>query len=652
MTWDVLSIAQSGLKAAQVGVNVTGNNIANASVPGYNRQTAVQVSSGTTNGVQYTAMGTDVANIQRVYSEVLTTQLRSVQSNQSGLNVFQTQISQLDSLFSDSSSGLASALQNLQAGLQGLATHPADSSYRQSALSSTQSLVNRFQSLSSQLNQSSQGVNDQVSDSINSINTLVTQIAQSNQAISQASQNSTSDNPPNNLLDQRDQLLLTLSQQVKINVVQQGNIVNVSFAKGESLVLGAQAFALKAVPDPSDPSQLVVGQDLNGSGGNLNASDLGEGGILGGLLQFRSQSLEPAKNALGQIAIGLAADFNAQNKLGQDANGALGGDVFTLATPHVIANQNNTSNAVLAASISNPDALTTSDYRVQYDGSHYKITRLSDGGVLSNANTLPADPIDGVLFSLPSPSSAPAAGDSFLVRPTANGAASLALLTHDPAKLAAAAPIRTAAATTNTGTAKISAGVVDNRYLASPLSAGQSLSLTYSAANQTLTLTPPAAATVTVNHVETAYPAGTPLPYTSGAKITTGGISVNIDGSPADQDQFVISPNTGGQGDGRNASLLAKLQTGKTLQGGSLGYQDAYAKLVNQVGNKAQEITASSQVETALMTHLTTAQQSQSGVNLDEEAANLLKYQQAYQASAKVISVANQMFDVLFSIAG
>ncbi|MCX7113822.1 MAG: flagellar hook-associated protein FlgK [Proteobacteria bacterium] len=650
MTWDVLNIAQSGLNAAQIGVSVTGNNIANASTPGYNREVLAQVPAGTANGSRFIGLGTEVAGIQRVYSDVLTTQLRSTQSAQSGLDTFQTQISQLDSLFSDSSSGLASALQNFQAGIKGLAANPADPAYRQSALSSTQSLVLRFQGINSQLSQVSQGVDNQVGESITAINSLTVQIAQSNQAISLAQQSAATDAPPNNLLDHRDQLLLALGKQVKIDVTQQGGIVSVSFAKGEPLVTGTQAFALKTLSSPDNPSQMAVGQEQNGKTLTLDDNDLLGGGALGGLLQFSMQSLEPAKNALGQIAVGLAAQFNAQNKLGLDANGTLGGDIFGIATPQAFANRNNTSNAVLAASIGDASALTASDYSVKYDGSSYKVTRLADGNVLSNANALPANPIDGIVFSVASGN--PAVGDEFLVRPTANGASSIALLTNDPAKLAAAAPVRTATATTNQGTGKISAGAVDRDYLSAPLAAGHTISLSYSVASKSFTLTPAAAFSVTANGASTSYPSGTPVPYTDGAAITAGGISLSITGSPADQDQFIISPNTGGTGDGRNANLLAALQAGKNLQGGSLGYQDAYAKLVNQVGNTARETTINNQFQTAMLTNITNAQQSQSGVNLDEEATNLLKYQRAYQASAKVISIANQMFDALFSIAG
>ncbi|MFZ4700677.1 MAG: flagellar hook-associated protein FlgK, partial [Candidatus Methylumidiphilus sp.] len=471
MTWNVLNIAQSGLNAAQIGVNVTGNNIANASAPGYNREILVQVPAGTSNGNHFIGQGTDVASIQRAYSDVLTTQLRSTQSTQSGLAVFQKQVDQIDSLLSDSSSGLASALQNFQAGLKGLAANPADPSYRQSALSSAQSMVSRFQSINSQLSQASQGVNSQVADSISTINTLAVQIAQYNQSIGQTQQSVTGDTPPNNLLDQRDQLLLKLSQQVKIEVTQEGGIVNVTFAKGEPLVIGTEALTLKAVASPSEPDQVVVGQDHGGSTVMLGDSDLAGGGVLGGLLQFGSQSLKPVKNALGQIAIGLAADFNAQNKLGLDANSALGKNLFSVAAPQVIANRNNPSNAVLSASISNADALTTSDYKVRYDGNQYQITRLSDGNVLANANALPTNPIDGISFSVSS--GTPTAGDEFIVKPTANGASSIALLTSDPAKLAAASPVRTSTATANKGTGKVSAGVVDSSYLTAPLLAGQ-----------------------------------------------------------------------------------------------------------------------------------------------------------------------------------
>lgn len=653
MTWNILDIAHSGLNAAQVGVSVTGNNIANAGTDGYNRQVAVQVETGTSQGSHYISMGTDVADVRRIYSDVLSSQMRATQSNQSGLDTYQTQIAPLDSLLSDNSSGLASGLQGFQAGLKGLAANPSDPGYRQSALSSARSLVDRFHSLGSQLGQTAQSVNNQITESVTSINSLAKQIAEANNAISSAIGNSTDQTSPNNLMDHRDQLLLTLSKQVNIEVSRQGNTVNVSMARGEPLVMGSDTFELKTLSSPEDPSQVAVGQTKNGYTVAFDENNL-NGGVLGGLVQFRSQTLKPAQNALGQIAIGLAADFNAQNQLGLDANGSLGKALMSTTSPQVNSNANNLGSGLLAAAISDTHALTTSDYQVQYDGTNYKITRLADGSVLSNANTLPSSPIDGLSFSLSS--GQPAAGDEFLIRPTVNGASSLSLLTNNPADLAAAAPVRTAAGTANTGTAKISAGTVDASYLAAPLTTGQSVAFSYSAASQSFTVTPGANVTVTVGGVATLYNADpltgtTTVPYTSGATISTGGMSMSISGTPADLDSFSILPNTGASGDGRNANLLAGLQMGKTLQGGTLGYQDANAHLVSGVGNKASEVTANNQFATALLTTISTNQQSQSGVNFDEEAANLLKYQQAYQASAKVITVANQMFDVLFSIA-
>lgn len=642
MATNILSIGQSALAAAQVGISTTGHNIANASTPGYSRQVVVQGAALAQNfGYGYVGQGVDVKTIQRIYSDFQAAQVRSTQTAKSGLDSYYAQITQVNNMFADSTSGLSPTLQGFFSGIQNLASNPSSGAARQTALSSANALASTFQSMGSQLDQMNQSVNTQVTSSVATINSLATQIAQLNSNIALAQG---SGQPPNDLLDQRDQLVLDLSKQIKTSVVPQDDgKYNVFIGNGQSLVVGSQAYTLTTAASPTDPSRIVPAYDTQGKTVLLDGSAL-TGGQLGGLLDFRTQTLDPAKNALGRVAIGLATTFNAQHRLGLDQNGNPGGDFFTVGTPTVTANTGNLGSGVATASISDVNALTTSDYRLQYDGTNYTVTRVSDG----KATTFASFPqtIDGVSFNL---TGTPAAGDNFLIKPTATGATAFGVNISDPSLIAAAAPIVTAVTTNNTGTGAISAGSVNSTYLASPLTTP--VTLTYASGTNQLTGFPASQpVTVTSNGTTTTFAAGAPVTYTPGATISFGGISFTLSGTPANADTFTVGPNTGGVGDNRNALLLGALQTANTLANGTASYQGAFSQMVATIGSKTNEINVTSTAEGQTLSNLVAAQQSTSGVNLDEEATNLLRYQQAYQAAGKVMQVASQLFSVLLSL--
>jgi flagellar hook-associated protein 1 FlgK len=641
----ILGIGASALSAAQAGLLTTGHNIANASTPGYNRQQIIQSASlAQVTGSGYIGQGVTVDNVKRIYSQFLANQVSQAQTQSSQLSTYYSQISQIDNLLADSSAGLSPALQDFFKGLQDLASNPADQASRQAVLSNGQALVARFQSLDSRLNELRDGVNSQITSSVTLVNSYASQIAALNDAIVRA-ETATNGRPANDLLDQRDQLVAQLNQEVRATIVKQDNgAYNVFIGNGQALVVGQQAFKLSTAASATDAGKLAVGYTANGVTMPIKEDSLG-GGNLGGLLQFRSGSLEPAQNELGRIAIGLAGAFNDQHKLGQDVNGAAGTDFFKLAAPQVSASSLNSGNAVIGASFASYSALTTSDYKLQYDGSNYTLTRLDDGSTQTFASF--PQTMDGVTLNLSSGSAA--AGDSYLIRPTANGARDIGMAIQNTSLVAAAAPVRTSASLSNTGSGTISAGSVDANYLASPLAGPQTL--TYAAATSTLSGFPATAPViVTSNGVSTTYPAGTPVPYMANATITFSGISFTLSGTPADGDTFAVDRNTGGVGDSRNAVALGGLQTRNTLAGGTANFQSAYAQLVSTVGNKTRELQVTSEAQSTALTQAQQAQQADSGVNLDEEAANLLRYQQAYQAAGKVMQIASTLFDTLLQL--
>jgi flagellar hook-associated protein 1 FlgK len=642
---DILSIGKSALAAAQVGLSTTGHNIANASTPGYSRQVVVQAAAqaqGSGNG--FIGQGTEVAGVTRAFNEILARQVVNSQAASASSDIYASQLSNIDNMLSDTTAGLNPAISNFFNSVSDLAANPSDTATRQSMLSNAQSLVNRLQSTSSRLNEVRSDVNTELTGSVSLVNTYAKQIASLNNSIETAI--SSDGNPPNDLMDQRDQLVTELSKQVKTTVVPQGQgSYNIYVGNGLPLVIGKSLMSLTTVSSPTDPTRLEVAYQSSGKSTVLGASSL-PGGAIGGLLQFRAESLDAVQNQVGQIALVLADTFNTQHKLGVDLNGNLGGNLFNIPTPVVSGNINNNiaSNAVVNSQIVDARAITSSDYRLQYDTTlapnSYKITRLSDSNV-QTFSSLPQT-IDGLSFNLTSGSFTN--GDDFVIRPTRNVATSISLAITDAKKLAiGSASLSSVANTTNTGTASISAPPVGSTLTGA-------LGLTYTTGVPgTLSLAPSAQpVTVTVAGVPTVFPPGTPITYTSGATITVGGLSFSITGTPANGDKFTIS--AGGPSDNRNGLLLADLQSQGTLNNSTTSYSNAFAELVNGVGNKTRELKITSASEAKVLEQATTALQSESGVNLDEEATNLLRYQQAYQAAGKMMQIASQLFDTLLQL--
>lgn len=625
---NLLSIGRTGLLAAQTGLATTGHNITNASVPGYTRQGIVQSTLPPLNqGVGYVGTGTQVAQIKRYYDDFLNKQVMNAQATQGSVDAYLSQISQIDNMMSDTTIGLSPALQDFFRGVQTANSTPSLQSARESMLSSGQSLAARFHEVSGRLQELQDGVNTTVTNTVNGINSYAAQIADLNNKISALTTDPL--NPPNDLLDQRDTLVRELNQQVKITVLpSDNNMLNITFGSGQPLVVGTSHLEMVAVQSPTDPGRLVVSYPATGRS-TIVADDTFAGGALGGVLDFRRETLDRVQNEVGQLAAGLAQSFNEQHRLGQDLNGDLGGDFFTPLKGYVGYDARNSplSTAELDASITDARALTGMDYEVNFDGTQYTVTR-SDGIVTPIADPAVPQEIDGVTYTF---TGAPQAGDRIQVRPTYTAAASFDVAITDYRKIALAAPVTTSVPSTNAGNGTITPGIVDEAYLGSPLTA-------------------PVTLTFTGGQI-TGFPDGSTVTYDEGAPLSFGGINFSISGTPAEGDTFIIGPNTSGVGDSRNGVLLAGLQTANILNNGTATFQGSYAATVNYVGNKTREMQVGAAASETAVDQARAAQQSVSGVNLDEEAADLLRYQQAYQAAGKVMQVAGQLFDTLLSIA-
>lgn len=626
------SIGISALNTAQLGLTTTSHNISNVNTEGYHRQAILQSTNiPVATGSGFVGQGVHVDTIQRIYSQFLENQVLQSQTRASHFNSYLSSITQIDNIVADPNAGLSPALQDFFAAVNDVATNPQSVPSRQALLSDANALITRFQTLDQRFTEIRNGVNSQISESVNSINSYAREIAKINE---QVVLQSGSGQPPNDLLDKRDTLIAKLNEQVRVTVLKQTDgSYNIFIGNGQALVVGQQAFSLAAVPSPEDPQRYEVAYQVGSSSVRLPTNSL-TGGTLGGLLEFRSDALDEAQNSLGRIAMSLAQTFNAQHALGQDLNGTLGGDFFVLPTPTVISSSSNTGTGVLSAALADAIALTTSDYRIKFDGTNYQVTDLASNttSTVPPANLSTAVPGLTLTFA-----GAPATGDVFVVQPTRYAARDIALSsTLNTSTIAAAAPVTASASTSNTGSAKITSnGVTD----VSGLPLGANITLTYNSASGEFV-------------VGGAVPAVANIPYTSGSTMTINGITLTLSGAPANGDVFTISNNIGGVSDNRNALLLAKLQTANTMIGGTTSYQGAYSQMVSQIGSQTAEAQVSAAAEESLLTQAKSSQQALSGVNLDEEAANLLRYQQAYQAAGKMMQIATTLFDTLLAIGG
>lgn len=656
MASGIYGIGVSALNAAQVGLQTTGHNIANANTPGYTRQEVILATRQPQfTGAGYLGQGADVSTVRRVYSQFLTGQVLTEQSQAAMLGTYHTQIQQIDNVIADPNAGISPAIQDFFTAVNNVSTSPESTPARQTMLNSANALAARFQSLSQRLTDTNNSVSSQIANSISLVNSYSQQIAALNYNIMNLQ--SGSKQPPNDLLDQRDQLISQLNTEIKVSVMKQSDgAYNVFIGNGQSLVVGATAFTMAIAQSPADPSkQDIVYNNLDGSKTTMQQSSL-QGGNLGGFLAFRDTTLANSQNALGRVAMGMAGTMNQQHQLGQDLNGALGGNFFVQPVPAVYANTANAGVAAVTATINNSAdyaALTGSDYRLKFDGgTSYTLTRLSDNTQTVFAAGLPATPVGGLTLTS---SGGEVAGDSFIIRPTANGARDIAVAVTDTAKIAAGMPIRSNASFGNKGTGKIASGTVDTPAPPlAPATPDPAHPLTDVNLKNPVTITFTSATTFDVLDTVTSATLAAQT-YTAGGNISFNGWTTQISGVPATGDTFTVGSNANATADGRNALLLAGLQTKNTLGAPAGGtptatFQGAYAQWVSDVGNKTRELQVTSTAQTAMAAQSVATQQSFSGVNLDEEAANLMRYQRAYQAAGKAMQIANTLFDTILGL--
>lgn len=622
----------SALLAAQRALQTTSNNIANANTAGYVRQRIDFVEQpGTPLGRITIGAGVAVADVSRVYDQFLTDNLRSSTSLEQRHATFGDFATRLDTILGNPDTGVSAAVQRFFDQVEAVGRDPTSIAQRQQLLLEGDSLATRLQQLDTQLNSVGNEINGRLKTAASTVNELAGQIADVNAQIMGSSGSAAP-----NLLDRRDELLKALGTQIDITTVRQPDgAVNVLVGSGQALVLGNRAARLTTVPDTYDGSRLQLAVD---NGGTLqNISTKVNGGVVGGLLAFRSEVLDDARRDLGQLAVGLADAFNAQHRQGMDLQGNLGADFFTTAVPLASAASTNTGTAVVTAVLADASGLAGRDYEVRFDGTAWSVRDGQTGAVVpaSGAGTA-ANPLVFEGLSVSAAGTA-AAGDRFLVRPLVNATTGFGVALGTPAEIAAAAPLVSRVDAGNDSQATVGAPTVTD--------------ITDPKLRTTATIffdTPNSYYVYTGSGLD----AIGPLPYTSGADISFAGWTTQVSGPIQTGDRFYVAAAAAGSGDNRNVLALATVAQQGFFAGGTQSISDLGADIVATVGATANRASNEIKVQQALREQAEIDLQNVSGVNLDEEAANMLKYQQAYLAASKVISVADGLFQNLLQIVG
>ncbi len=636
---DMLNTAISGLLSFQRALSTTSHNISNVNTAGYSRQQVdLQANTPTFTGNGYVGNGVYVDSVSRIYHEFLTNEVRDTTSSFSRVDKLADLGAQLDNILADPVGGISPILQEFFSSVQGMADDPASSTARYEMIFSAQTLANRYNNIDSRFEEIQQNLVTETRAVVGEINTLVASIGDLNLAINESNANGIVSNQSADLLDKRDLLLGELAKKVDISVITDAdNQISIFIGKGQTMLTGTKAFSLSSHADPTNPTRDII--TYNGLVSAYDISDSLSGGELGGVLEFEADYLLPARNALGRSAIGLAETFNAQMRDGVDLNGNLGQDFFSYTAPLSYSATGNTGTATVSTVVSDVTALTTDDYQLEFDGTNWVLS--SDSGtttsVASAAPAVTTVVFEGLTVSI---SGSAVTGDQFTIQPTIEGAAALQTIISDPKLIAAAVPIQSNASLANLGSVEISAGVVTDVNDANLL---DTATLTFN--NPATTLTADVA--VTVGAVS--YVANASIPYTENMVIEANGWQVSLSGTAEAGDVFTVSSNVGGSGDNRNALNLANLQNTGILDGGSANYQEDYSTLIGLVGSRVAAANLERDAQETLLLQVLNSRDSISGVNLDEEAADLVRYQQGYEAVARIISTAQTIFETLLN---
>jgi flagellar hook-associated protein 1 len=657
----ILNIGTRALQANQMALQTVGNNIANVNTPGYSRQnTVLQSVEGQFSGGGYIGKGVDVITIQRNFSEFLTRQSTLASAVQSSDAARSDKLNQLQNIFPGGASGLGAAISEMLNSFSDVASAPTDLTARTVTLTRIDETASRLRAASQSLDDLQLGVSQELRQKTSAINSLAQGIADVNNQIAKAKG---SGQPPNDLLDRRDQLIRELNKYVQTtSIPADDGTVGIFLAGSQPLVLGVAVSPVSIVADDfGDTLKNKLAMSRNGLMTVMDENALG-GGEVAGLLRFQNTDLVEGRNLLGRLTVAVSTSMNDQHRLGLDLDGNFGSNLFT---PTTFTAQNirkpvppatlNTGTGDLGLSITDISKFSASDYEVSFNSANSGIiTRRSDGMVFSFPQTPP--PVSGALANVDgldiTLTGTPNVGDRFLIKPFSTSASNINSVFSTPRNLAVASPIAGLMGNSNQGSLK----QVSINVRTVPIALATPAVFTFTGANTYTRSDELPVANTTVytftpgEAIEAQFPNNYPtLPYTYNQPLT--GWTFTLQGSPKAGDSFTLIDikdptykvdyklNSG------NATAMTDLRDATMFDGAAL--TDGYANLISQIGIRTQSAAFASQVSSSIATNLERDRTGVSGVNLDEEAAKLLQYQQAYQASAKMIQIAQSIFDTL-----
>lgn len=627
---DILQTGLSALLTSQRALSLVSHNIANASQPDYTRQrpelAAVMPASATQVVGPRIGAGVELQGIDRIYDKFLTEQLRDATSDQHRAEEYFRLVGMLEDRLGGAENGLLTELQGFFNGLQDLANTPAGRPERTVVLQRAELLVQRFEDVDRGLRDLTRATEDGIEDAVTNINAMVQSLARFNEEISVGEHQARGS--VNDLRDRRDAVLRDLSKEIGIQTTEHPDgTLSVFLANGQALITGGTVRSLQVTPSLDDPQRLAV--TFAGQSSSELTSSLA-GGRLGAFLDFRDGVLNEARNGLGLLATGIAFAVNDQHAAGMDLNGAAGTQFFSIAEPMVGASSANTGTAQIGVAVADYTQLSGSDYEVYFTGSLYEVRRLSDGALTTFSGPGPVN-VDGMDLSVAS--GTPAAGDRFLVQPVRVAVTGLSVSIANPDKVAAALPVTVEASNANLGD-----GVVSGLHVVDPTN--PSLRNTVR-----VEFTSPTSFDLIDDTLGVTLASG--QSYVPGQALTVNGAEFALLGDMEAGDQFHLSDNAGATGDNRNALVLAELPASVRVKGASVRLGQVYPDLLASIGAEGVAAQASQRASDAVLTSAEDTRASVSGVNLDEEAAALLRYQQSYEAAAEVIRVAGSLFDTL-----
>ena len=634
--FSLMSLGSKAVNAAYTQLQSTGNNIANANVKGYSRQSAqLATSSAEYSGSGYLGRGVTVTTIARASNMFMSQQMVATGSAAAADAVRRDRLSQLEQVFASGGAGLGQAATQIFNAFADLAAVPTDLSARQVVLARLEDFASLSRSTSAQIESLQGSVNHDLVGAVAEVNAMAGALAKLNVSIQKAGAEGHS---PNDLLDQRDQLVKSLGEKLQLQVyIGADDTASLFVGSGQSLVIGGAAYKVMAGADANDPTRVRMSIDQGGLSADMTIQDVGDGQI-GGLLDFQGQALADARNRLGQLVTGLASALNQQQTLGLDLQGQAGSAFFSLNGPQALPATHNAQDAggnylaTLSLSITDPSRLKASEYQLVPDpaqGGQYIVTRLADGQVFQPVAD--GQVIDGFAITIgPTP---PGAGESFRLKPVSGAASDLTALLKNPRGVAAANPVTAQVAATNRGTASVRALDI----VAAPMAGYQALTLNFIDDQGGYEILDASQARLASG----SYVAGRPIAY--------DGMALQLSGLARSGDQLTLAPTTHPAASNGNAMRFDNLASQALIDGQTVA--DAHANTLSALGVQLQGAKQAADTSEAVAGRAAADLSGVVGVNLDEEAARLIQYQQAYQASAKVLQSAQSLLDTILSLA-